>query len=281
MSTLEPRPIGAAEADLITPEAIVLDLPVASVGSRALARLIDVLIVGFVGFAVIFGGSVMAFDFGAWLGTVLILLAVFSALLVYPVAFETLTRGRTPGKMAMGLRVVTVEAGPVQFRHAAVRAALDFVDIWATSGGAAVISALFTRRSQRLGDLAAGTLVIRERSHAGDITPLRFTPPPGTEDYVARLDVTALTEADYQAVRSLVARRGRLDPQMQERLAQQLAGPLVGRISPAPPPQWPAWTFLHAVLAAYQARHASWARPDYADLVWSQSPAPPPPPGTH
>ncbi len=79
----------------------------------------------------------------------------------------------------MGLRVVTREGAPVQFRHAAIRAALGLIDFYLAFGGVAVISALVTREHQRLGDLVAGTLVLRERTGARAPTAVRFAVPAG------------------------------------------------------------------------------------------------------
>lgn len=259
-----------SEADLVTPEAVVLDLPVASVGSRTLAILLDVLIQGIVGILLLLAAGALQVDASGWVATVVALLATFALLFGYPVAFETLWRGRTPGKAALGLRVVTVEAAPVGFRHAAIRAALALIEIYATSGGIAVVSALFSRRAQRLGDLAAGTVVIRERSAAGAVTPMQFFPPPGGEAYTARLDVSSLDEDDYLAVRSLLVRRQRLAPPVLESLAQEVARPLLARVTPAPPAGMPAVVWLQCVAAAYQGRHALRGGGDVTSLLWAQ-----------
>ena len=96
--------------------------------------------------------------------TSLTFLLTFVVLWGYPTVMETLWRGRTIGKIALGLRVVTVEGAPVRFRHAAIRATLGLVDFLLTSGAGAVVSVLMTHRSQRLGDLVAGTVVLRERT---------------------------------------------------------------------------------------------------------------------
>ena len=152
---------------LVTPEAVVLSFETAGLGSRVLATLIDLLVQG----GVLFLGSLALVLFGATatggtadvVATVLLLLLVTGVLFGYPIAFETLWRGRTPGKAALGLRVVTTEGAPVRFRHAAVRGFLGLIDLWATTGSVAVLSVLLSRDNQRLGDMAAGTFVLRER----------------------------------------------------------------------------------------------------------------------
>lgn len=263
------------EAGLVTPEAVVLGLPVASVGSRGLGLVIDLLIQGTVLVALTFAASAAAVFEGGWVATVVFLFVVFGVLFVYPVAFETFWRGRTPGKAALGLRVVTVEAAPVGFRHAAIRAALGLMDFYATSGGAAVISALFTRRAQRLGDLAAGTLVIREGRGRRRITAMRFVAPPGAERYVEQLDVSALDEDDYLAIRSVLVRARHLAPATAQPLAGAALAAVGPRVTPAPPPGMPPLAALTCLAAAYQQRYRGRVRTDVSDWVWSYD-APPP-----
>lgn len=259
-----------AEAGLVTPEAVVLGLPVASVGSRGLALVLDLLVQATILVLVAFAASTAAVAEGGWVAVVVLLLVVFAVLFVYPAGFETFWQGRTPGKAALGLRVVTVEAGPVGFRHAAVRAALGLVDFWLSSGGVAVLSALFTRRAQRLGDLAAGTLVIREGRGRRRVTALRFEPPPGTEGYAEQLDVSALDEADYLAIRSVLVRARTLAPATARPLADAAVRAVAGRVVPAPPAGMPPLVVLTCLAAAYQRRHRGRARSEVAEWIWSR-----------
>lgn len=242
---------------VVTPEAVPLDLPVAHLGSRGLAYLLDALIVGGLLVALFAAAGAVGDAVSAgpsWLAVALALLLVLGVQLGYPIGFETLWSGRTPGKAALGLRVVTVEGAPVEFRHAAIRAALGLVDFQLTFGAAAVLTALFSPRTQRLGDIVAGTLVLRERSGAGSAASERFAVPSGLEAHGAQLDVTALGPSDYQAIRSLLQRSPRLDPVTRRRLAEGLADTLAPEVRPAPPPGIPAEAWLQAVAAAYQRR---------------------------
>lgn len=262
-----------SEAGLVTPEAVVLGLPIASVGSRALALVVDLLVQGLTLVLLAFAASAASVFEGGWVATVVFLLVVFAILFVYPTAFETFWQGRTPGKAALGLRVVTVEAGPVGFRHASIRAALGLVDFWVSSGGVAVIAALFTRRAQRLGDLAAGTVVIREARRGDAPTALRFDPPPGTEGYAARLDVSALDEEDYGAIRSVLVRARSLPPAAAVPLADAAVRAVSGRVTPAPPAGLHPLAVLTCFAAAYQRRHRGRARSDVGEWIWSRRPA--------
>jgi uncharacterized RDD family membrane protein YckC len=119
-------------------------------------------------------------DLGIGIALALFFLLTFAVLWGYPTAMETLWRGRSLGKAALGLRVVTIEGAPVRFRHAAIRATLGVVDFLLTAGGAAVISVLLTPRSQRLGDLVAGTVVLRERTGLRPPVAVEFPVPGGS-----------------------------------------------------------------------------------------------------
>jgi uncharacterized RDD family membrane protein YckC len=251
----------AADGASLTPEAVTLDFQAAHIGSRFVALMLDYAVVGVVVFALLLAGVFLS-EAGLldavpeWVGVTLVLLLVFGVIWGYPVAFETLWRGRTPGKAAMGLRVVTVEGGPVTFRHAAIRAALGLVEFQATSGLLAVLSALLTRRHQRLGDLVAGTLVVRERVGAGRPEPVEFRVPPGAESYAATLDVSGLRAEDYAAVRAFLLRASSLDEAARPRVAAALAGSVRERMHHTPPPGVPDEVFLQAVAARYQQRGA-------------------------
>lgn len=261
------RGVDVADAGLVTPEAVVLGLPVASVGSRAVGLLVDGLIQVATIVLLAFAAGIVGDAGLGWLGITVFLLAVFGVLFVYPAAFETLWNGRTPGKAVMGLRVVTVEAAPVGLRHAAIRAAMGLLDFWVSWGGVAVISALLTRRAQRLGDLAAGTVVVRE-GRARGVTALRFDPPTGTEHYARQLDVAALDEADYLAIRSVLVRADRLTPAAVHQLASATLAAVSSRFTPDPPPGLHPAAVLQCLAAAYQQRHRARTRSDVSDWIW-------------
>src|SRR5207248_7377265 len=162
--------------------------------------------------------------------------------------------GRTLGKAALGLRVVTTEGGQVGFRHAAVRAALGLVDFFFSGGAVAVVSVLVTTDNQRVGDLAAGTLVLRERTGARRPAPAGFEPPPGLDAYAQSLDVAALGEADYGVVRAFLLRAPSLPLPVRGRLAAQVAESVSARVQPPPPAGVGAEAFLACVAAAYRRR---------------------------
>lgn len=261
-------------AGIITPEAVVLDFETAGVGSRLLARLIDGVVLWFgLFFFGLFLSTALAGIGSQVLGIIIVVLLLFFLVLGYWMALETLWRGRTIGKAAMGLRVVTVEGAPVRFRHAAIRAMVGLVDfLLPPLGPVAVISVLMTRRDQRLGDLAAGTIVLRERSAGGPATVLVLTEPPGREGLMASLQLARLSDPQYAVIRHFLLRAHSLAPAARDQLAGAISAAVEAETAvPRPPDLHPEW-FLHAAGLAHQRRTAD-AVPGFVE---SQ---PPPPTG--
>jgi uncharacterized RDD family membrane protein YckC len=245
-------------ARMVTPEAVALEFRTANLGSRVLAYLVDMVVVvaGILAglFAVALIGQASDVVVPDWVALTIVLVLLPAWWLGYFIAFETLWRGRTLGKAALGLRVVTKEGAPVRFRHAAIRGLLGLVDFFVAGGFFAVVFILFTRDNQRLGDLVAGTLVLRERSALAAPAPVTFTPPPGLEHYAATLDPSGLTAEEYQAVRTFLLRAASLPPGPRSALALQLANPLATRLRPPPPAGVSPELYLLCVAAAYQQR---------------------------
>jgi uncharacterized RDD family membrane protein YckC len=266
------RGAGAAAEGIVTPEAVLLEFAVAGLGSRSLAFLIDLGVRAALLWLVFLGTAAGGIAFDETVLVVVSIAAVFSALLVYPALTETIWNGRTPGKMAMGLRVVTVEGAPIRFRHAAIRSALGLVDFLLGAGTLAIVCALATRQSQRLGDLAAGTIVIRERQVRSDSQPVAFSPPPGWERYAASLDVSRLGGEAYVLVRSFLLRVHELDPTARRTRAASLAGRVAAAIDVPLHPGTDPEGFLVAVAAAHQARHADRGPAPHLSLIQSPSP---------
>jgi hypothetical protein len=183
---------------------------------------------------------------------------------------ESIWNGRTLGKAALGLRVVTVEGGPVRFRHAAIRGIFGLFELWVTFGSVAVLSVIFTEKNQRLGDLTAGTLVLRERTAAGESVAMSFPVPPGYEAYVASIDVSSLTNDQYGVIRSFLIRVLALTPSARAALAVKLANSTSLQLRHTPPPGIPPELFLVCVAAGYQIRHGGPTAPP----GWGPPPGP-------
>jgi uncharacterized RDD family membrane protein YckC len=250
---------------MVTPEAVALEFRTANLGSRILAYLIDMVVVvaGIVAalFAVALLGQASDVVVPDWVALTIVLVLLPAWWLGYFIAFETLWRGRTLGKAALGLRVVTKEGAPVRFRHAAVRGLFGLVDFLILGGFFAVVFILFSRDNQRLGCMVAGTLVLRERSALATPAPVSFAPPPGLEHYTATLDPSRVGTEEYQAVRTFLLRAASLPPGPRSALALQLANPLAARLRPPPPAGISPELYLHCVAAAYQQRQRLAASP--------------------
>lgn len=252
-----PPPERAAPA-VVTPEAVALAHDDATAGTRGVAAVLDF---GLLGIALVvvqvaagLAGAGLAVP--DWLGVAAALVLAFVVVFGYPVAFETLWRGRTPGKAALGLRVVTVEGGPVALRHAAIRAAVGLIELRASVGAIALVASLLSRRGQRLGDHVAGTVVVREGSRRRRVQPLSVTVPPELAAYAQTIEPAGLPAEDYDAVRRFLQRRGELTPAaraaLAERLADRVAADLGHRRDPSVAPEG----FLRCVAARAQEREA-------------------------
>jgi uncharacterized RDD family membrane protein YckC len=213
---------------IATPEGVELALPLAGLGSRFMALMLD-LIVQYL----LLGAAVAFFSFvlGGTVGAIALSIAGLVILVGYDVLFEVLGGGRTLGKRASGLRVVLDTGAPVALRASLVRNLIRLLEGFATLYVPAMISVLASRDNQRLGDHAAGTLVIRDPRGGPPLPDAEPRIDPGA--YVT-WDVTGVSDDDVAAVRSFLARRSELDGDAREQLADDLARQLRGRVAGAP-----------------------------------------------
>jgi uncharacterized RDD family membrane protein YckC len=242
-------------SDLVTGEAVVLELRLAKFASRALSVAVDIAVqVGLlIGGLLVIGGVGSQVDEA--LAAALALVTVVLVLVGYPVAFETLTRGRTLGKLLLGLRVVRDDGGPIRFRHALVRALLAVVEIYLTVGAVALLVSLASPRGKRLGDFLAGTVVVRERLPVRS-APLAAMPPP-LAAWASTLDLSRVPDDLALAARQLLARAPELVADVREAMARRMADDLARVTAPAPPPGTPALAFLAAVVAERRNRETA------------------------
>ncbi len=248
---------GPPATGIVTPEAVLLEFETAGVASRTIAELLD-LGVQFAGLMVVliavsFVSTVVGGDV---LAVVVSLVAFFFALVGYPAVMETFWNGRTLGKAAMGLRVVTREGAPERFRHAAIRSMIGLVEIYLLLGIPAAISIVTSRRDQRLGDLVAGTLVLRQRAGRRAAPPVAFGVPWNWEAYVQGLDVSPITDEQYGVVRAVLLRLGELTPAARWQVTTEVATAVAGQMRIPVPVQVAPDMFLTCVATAYQRRHA-------------------------
>ncbi|MDT3439020.1 MULTISPECIES: RDD family protein [unclassified Pseudofrankia] len=236
-------------SQVVTGEAVAIDLRPAQLGSRMIAGLVDLFIQLFVLYSVLVFTLVAVNPQDEALAVAVVIVVYVATMLGYPVIFETFLRGRTVGKMLMKLRVVRDDGGPVRFRHAFVRGLIGAVveRPGALFGLPAVMAMLFSHRSKRLGDLFAGTVVIHEGvpSMAG-VVPAVPAPLAG---WVVGLDLTGLDDELTGTVRGFLGRVHELSPEAQERIGADLVAQVRAVVTPPPPPGTPGWAYLSAVLA--------------------------------
>jgi uncharacterized RDD family membrane protein YckC len=262
------------QEQVVTGDAVVLDVQIAQLPVRALSAIIDVTVVFIVYvLGVLLWTTTLTQLDPALSGAILIIFTIL-ALLGYPIAFETATRGRSLGKMAMGLRVVSDDGGPERFRQALFRALAGLIEIWAFTGGPAVICSLLSQQGKRLGDVFAGTVVISERGP-------RLAPPPPMPPQLAwwasSLQLSGLRPEPAELARQFLSRASQLDPVLRDQMAYRIAGDVVAQISPPPPPGTPPQLVLAAVLAERHRRELARLRPQApTGPPPSQWPGPPP-----
>lgn len=257
------------EPQLVSGEAVELDIRVARAGSRVPALLIDIVVqlvlfyalmtIGMMVLALLAVSGLLMVDGTLADGLLSVLIVV--VLIGYPAAAETLTRGRTLGKLALGLRVVRDDGGPIRFRQALTRALVGATLEWPglilppLTWVASLWTMIANRYGKRLGDLAAGTIVIHERTpEAWGWVP---TMPPQLAYWAPTLDLVGLDDDLALAVRHFLARNRALKEPARSRLGYLLARQVAAVTNPPPPPNTPGWAYLAAVLAE-RHRRASW-----------------------
>ncbi len=250
----------APGSGLLIGDAVELDLPVARVASRGVARLID-LAVQAVLLIVLQVALSAVLVFISWLDTALmdavLVIVVVAVFLAYPIVLETLTRGRTVGKLVMGLRVVRDDGGAIRFRQALTRELVGYAAEWPglmppLTWVASLACMLSDTRGRRVGDISAGTIVVHER------TPIVWgwipVMPPHLAGWAATLDLGAVSDDLALQIRQYLIRYRFLTPASRTCLGIDLTTELAALIQPPPPPGAGGRDFLIAVLAERHRR---------------------------
>jgi uncharacterized RDD family membrane protein YckC len=218
-----------------TPEGVDLSLTLAGVGSRFVAALAD----GILQYATIIAASAVLFGtdgFGAGenVASAVFAIVFFVVLFVYDVAFEVLASGRTLGKRWNGLRVVRVGGQPIGFLSSVIRNLMRVIDILPGFYLVGMTSVLLTRKNQRLGDIVAGTVVVRERRAAPQAPGQLGRAPGPPPDTAAAWDTSAITSEELGAVRGFLERRQGIDPAARRSLAATLEARLRPKVAGVP-----------------------------------------------
>lgn len=260
MATMGTAPTSAAatvSADrdaLITGDAVLLDLRTASFAVRMLSAAVD----GVLQLGLLIGGTIaiawtaarVELDDG-FVAAGIVAVSVL-AYVGYPVLCELLLHGRSVGRLVMGTRVVRDDGGPVHLRQSLLRAVMAMLEIWSTSGAIALTCSVIDRRSRRVGDLLAGTMVIQERMRS--LSPQRVEVPESLGRWVQGADVGRLPLTLMQDIRSFLPRAGTINPESRRELSRDLLRRTLPHVAPAPPPGTDPEEFLAAVLAERSRR---------------------------
>ncbi len=239
----------------MTGDAVVLDLRPARIPTRVLSTGIDLVLMW--GATLLYGYIV---DTVGGSEARLQAITIAGALVInfgYPITMETLTRGRTVGAFALGLRTVRDDGGAIRFRQALLRGlafwTLDFA-IWTGFCGGMICAAV-NAQSKRFGDLMAGTIVIRTRAPR----PPRPIPPvpPELAPWAGQLELSGLPDELVTAARHLVQRADGLLPYPREQVARDLARQVAAHTAPPPPYDVAPLEFLAAVVAERRSRDSN------------------------
>lgn len=240
------------EESILTGEAVELEVRPASPVLRMAAALVDVALTVLVVLdLVLLQSRFVGLPQTSSLMRVWVIGILVLAWIVVPVGVETLTRGRSLGKWALGLQVVRDDGGVPTARHALVRALVATVEVWATFGSVALVCAVVTPRSKRLGDLAAGTMVVRVPE------PLRHPPlimPPDLRDWASHAQVLDPPEALRSECLAYLRANAGCASALRQRVAGDLARRLSVHVAPLPPRGTDPERFVAAVLVVLRDR---------------------------
>ncbi|MFC6011688.1 RDD family protein [Nocardia lasii] len=242
-------------AEFTTGEAVALELPLARIPSRAGAFLLDLVMQFTLAATMLYILIIAMFAAdadSAWL-SVIVTVTVVTVLIGYPVTCETLSRGRSLGKLAFGLRVVRADAGPIDFRHALTRGLSGaIVDFWLLGGfgAVAVVTSLCSRDGRRVGDVLAGTVVIHTRQAMP--SPSLAVAPPWLLGWSAQLDPSGISDELAGAARRYLTRLPTLTAATQHYLGVRLVEAMCAELRCKAPTGYPPYHILGAILARRQ-----------------------------
>ncbi|MEU8244352.1 RDD family protein [Actinoplanes missouriensis] len=248
---------------VVNAEAVALDVRPARLGSRALALALDIAVQAVLVLFLLLLSSLTLralppslvdealFDTSLRLVIVIVMIG-------YPAVVETVTNGRSLGKAVVGLRVIREDGGPIRARHAFTRALVGFAVEWPglllplVTWVVSLGTMLGSSRGRRLGDMAAGTMVVHvRRPYSWQAVPPM---PPALAGWISVADLSAIDDRLALAARQYLSRAYLLREPQRSRLAHELATEVAGRVRPSPPPGTPPDAYLAAVLAERRRR---------------------------
>lgn len=226
-------PIDTAD-EVLSGEAVAIDVQPLAFFMRALGALID-MIIGWVLFALflwlrlwLLGSGIIDGSIDAILNITMLVVCF----VIVPIVVETATRGRSLGKLAVGGRIVRLDGGAAGFRHAFIRALIGVLEIYMTFGAVAMLAGAFTARSQRLGDMVAGTYSQRVRTPK--LIPLAPVMPPALAGWAEVADVARMPDRLARRISQFLQHADRMTPSARARIAHELVAATAEYVSPQP-----------------------------------------------
>ncbi len=222
------------EEEVLSGEAVAIDVQPIGFLLRALGALIDM--------AISFALFILFMILRLWLGDIGVLdeatdrianvVSLVISFVVVPVGVEVALRGRSVGKLAVGGRIVRIDGGAIGFRHAFIRGLLGMLEIYMTFGSIALLVGAFTARSQRLGDLVAGTYSQRVRTPA--LAYHAPALPPALTDWARIADVARLPDRLARRISQFLETADRMTPVARARVAEELMADASPYVAPLP-----------------------------------------------
>lgn len=237
---------------ILTGEGVLLDARPTSAATRLLAALLDLLVLAVGLVVLLIALDVLAPDASEQTARILGVVLVATVTIVLPTTVDTLTRGRSLGKLATGIRIVRDDGGPLVFRQSLVRALVGVVELWLTLGTVALITSIVHPQGKRVGDILAGTYAVRVRGAAKVRTPV--TMPPQLAGWAHSADLARLPDGLALSVRQFLGRAAKLHPASRVQLGSQLTAEVQRYVNPLPPLGTHPEAFLAAVLAERRDR---------------------------
>lgn len=251
----ESAPTLLEDDELITGEAVALDLRPTDFILRAAGAAID-----FVVYFAVWFGLLLAFS-TPWLSwmipSALVQVALIASIVlcwvVIPAVVETASKGKSLGRLAVGARIVRDDGGAIGARHAFIRSMIGVLEIVMTLGSLAALVGLVNARSKRLGDFVAGTYSQHER--IARYEPAVFGVPPELAEWAQTADVARMPDPLARRVAQFLRQARHLTPTTRERVARDLGNEVARYVYPVPPAH--PELFLAAVAAKRREREAA------------------------
>jgi uncharacterized RDD family membrane protein YckC len=239
--------------ETIIGEGVALDTAAASLGSRAASALLDAFVLGTLFFGVtVLVTTVLPVTLDIAAQSAIYLTAAIGTFVGVPVIFETLTRGKSVGRYALGLRIVRDDGGPITVRQALVRALVGVIELWLSAGSIALIASAANSRGKRVGDMLAGTYALQTRASSAQHLPLVV--PFSLSEWAKVVDIRRLPDGLALEARQFLTRAAALHPSSRRQMGESLSARIAPHVSPLPPDGTHPETLLTAVLAVRRDR---------------------------